>query len=79
MNDRTLTRLGAAGAILAGFCCAVPLLVVGLPLAGFGAWLADAGLVILPFILAAFALIACGIHHRRATAAAHESKFIRKV
>jgi mercuric ion transport protein len=47
MNDRTLTRVGVAGA----------------------------GMVILPFMLAAFGLIAWGIHHRRATAAAHESKF----
>ena len=74
MNDRTLTRVGVAGAILAAICCAAPLLVVGLPLAGFGAWLAGAGLVMLPLILAAFALIAWGVHHRRATAAARETK-----
>jgi mercuric ion transport protein len=74
MNDRTLTRVGVAGAILAPICCAAPLLVVGLPLAGFGAWPSGAGLTMLPLILAAFALIAWGIHHRRATAAARESK-----
>ncbi|MEH2595014.1 mercuric ion transport protein [Bradyrhizobium sp. AZCC 1577] len=74
MNDHTLTRVGVAGAILAGICCAAPLLVVGLPLAGFGAWLAGAGLVIIPLMLAAIALIAWGIHHRRATAAARKSK-----
>jgi mercuric ion transport protein len=48
MNDRTLTRVGVTGAILAAICCAAPLLVVGLPVAGFGAWLAGAGLVMLP-------------------------------
>jgi mercuric ion transport protein len=78
MNDRTLTRVGVAGAILAAICCAAPLLVVGLPLASFGAWLAGAGLVMLPLILAAFALIAWGIHHRRATAAARESKVYKE-
>jgi mercuric ion transport protein len=74
MNDRTLTRVGVAGPILVAICCAAPLLVIGLPLAAFGASLAGAGLAMLPLILAAFALIAWGIHHRRATAAARESK-----
>jgi len=74
MNDRALIRVGAAGAILAAICCAVPLLLVGLPLASVGAWLAGAGLVMLPLILAALGLVAWGVHHRRATAAARETK-----
>jgi len=74
MDDRALIGFGTAGAILAAICCAAPLLVVGLPLAGLGAWLAGAGLVMLPLMLAALALIAWGIHHRRATAAARESR-----
>jgi len=48
MGDRALIRAGVASAILAAICCAVPLLAVGLPLAGLGAWLAGAGLVVLP-------------------------------
>lgn len=73
MNDRTLTRVGVAGrhprrVLLRG---AAPRRRPAL--AGFGAWLAGAGMVILSFMLAAFALIAWGIHHRRATPAAHES------
>jgi mercuric ion transport protein len=40
MSDRTAIRAGMAGAVLAAICCAVPLLAVGLPFAGLGAWLA---------------------------------------
>ena len=66
MNDRTMIRAGALGAILAVICCAAPLLAVGLPLAGLGAWLAGAGLVVLPLMVACFGLIAWGIYPRRA-------------
>ena len=65
MSDRALIRAGMAGAVLAVICCAAPLLAVSLPLAGLGAWLAGAGLVVLPLIVAGLALIALAIHHRR--------------
>ncbi len=74
MNDRALIHVGAAGAILAAICCTAPLLVVGLPLAGIGAWLAGAGLVIFPLILAALGLIAWGVHRRGAKTAGRETK-----
>lgn len=74
MGDRAPIGFGTAGAIIAAICCAAPLLVVGLPLAGLGAWLAGAGLLILPLIVAALGLVAWGIHHRRTTAAACETK-----
>jgi mercuric ion transport protein len=66
MNDRALIRAGALGAILAAICCAAPLLAVGLPLAGLGAWLAGAGLVVLPLTVAVLGLVAWSIRHRRA-------------
>lgn len=65
MSDRALIRAGMAGAVLAVICCAAPLLAVSLPLAGLGAWLAGAGLVVLPLIVAGLAFIAWAIHHRR--------------
>ncbi|MER9835170.1 mercury transport protein [Mesorhizobium sp. M0145] len=74
MSDRALVRAGVAGAILAAICCAAPLLAVGLPLAGLGAWLAGAGLVVLPLIGAGLGLVAWGVHHRRATVAGCETK-----
>ena len=49
MNDRALIGAGTAGAILAAICCATPLIAGVLPLAGLGAWLAGAGLVVLPW------------------------------
>lgn len=47
MNDRALIHTGMAGAVIATICCATPLLSVGLPIAGLGAWLAGAGLIVI--------------------------------
>jgi mercuric ion transport protein len=66
MSDRALGLAGMVGAVLAAIWCAVPLLTVGLPLA---AWLAGAGLVVLPLTIAGLGLVVWGIHHRRAKAA----------
>lgn len=74
MNDRALIRAGTAGAVLVAICCAAPLLAAVLPLAGLGAWLAGAGLVLLPLMVACFGLVAWVIHHRRAKAACGETK-----
>ena len=74
MNDRALIGAGTAGAVLAMICCAVPLLAGVLPLAGLGAWLAGAGLVVLPLMIACFGLVAWAIHHRRARPACSETK-----
>lgn len=75
MTDGAVIRAGAVGAVLAAICCAAPLLAVGLPLAGLGAWLTGVGAVMLPLMVAGF--VAWGLHHRRARATAHETK-IRK-
>ncbi len=71
MNDRALIRVGAADSILAAICCAAPLLVVGLPLAGLGAWLAGAGLVMLPRWSRPSV---SSVHHRRSRGAGRETK-----
>ncbi|WP_298277667.1 mercury transport protein [uncultured Bradyrhizobium sp.] len=74
MNDRVLIRASTAGAVLAVICCAAPLLAGVLPLAGLGAWVAGAGLVVLPLVIACFGLVAWGIHRRRARADCGETK-----
>ena len=79
MNDRALIRAGTAGAVLAAICCATPRqqraqLLALQPLAGLGAWLAGAGLVLLPLMVACFGLVAWVIHHRRARAECGETK-----
>jgi mercuric ion transport protein len=77
MIDPALFRAGAIGAVLAAVCCVAPLVAVSLPLAGLGAWLAGAGLVMLPLMVAGFALVAWGLHHRRERATNCETK-VRK-
>ena len=73
MTDPALFRAGTIGAVLAAICCAAPLLAVGLPLAGLGAWLAGASLVLFPLMAAGIGLVAWGLHHRRAKATACET------
>jgi mercuric ion transport protein len=74
MNDRAVIRVGVAGAVVAAICCALPLLAVGLPLAGLGAWSAGTGLVVLALIGAGFGFVAWGFHYRRAQAAGCEKR-----
>jgi mercuric ion transport protein len=74
MNDRAVIGAGTVGAVLAVICCAAPLLAVGLPLAGLGARLADAGRVLLPLVVVGIGLVAWGFHHRLAKAKGCESK-----
>ncbi|TYK92514.1 mercury transport protein, partial [Streptococcus pyogenes] len=45
-----------------------------LPLAGLGAWVAGAGPVVLPLVIACFGLVAWGLHRRRARADCGETK-----
>ena len=74
MNDRALIGAGTAGAVLAAICCATPFLAGVLPLAGLGAWLAGAGLVVLLLVIACFGLVAWAIHRRRAKADCRDTK-----
>ena len=74
MNDRALIRAGTVGAVLAAICCAAPLLAAGLPLVGLSAWLAGAGLAVLPLMVVCIGLVAWGLHHRRAKAEGCETE-----
>lgn len=78
MNDCALIRVGTAGAVLAAICCATPLIAGVLPLAGLGAWLAGAGLVVLPLVIACFGLIAWAIRRRRARPDCGETKIHKR-
>ena len=73
MTDRATIRAGIAGAVFAAICCAAPLLAVSLPLAGLRAWLAGAGLVVLPLMVAGFGLVAWIIHRHHPKAACGET------
>lgn len=74
MNDRALVQAGAVGVVLAAICCAAPLLAAVPPLAGFAAWMAGAGLVALPLMVAGLGLSAWTLHHRRTKAAGCQTK-----
>ena len=74
LSDRALIATGVAGAILAAICCAAPLLVAVLPLAGFAIWIASAGLLVLPLVIAGRGLLAWALHHRQAKASGGETK-----
>lgn len=74
LSDRAFIATGVAGAILAAICCAGPLLAAALPLAGFAAWMAGAGVVVFPLIVAGLGLVAWALLHRRAKAAGCETK-----
>lgn len=74
LSDRAFIATGVVGAILAAICCAAPLLAAALPLAGFAAWMAGAGLVVVPLVVAGLGLLARALRHRRAKAAGCETK-----
>ena len=74
LSERALIATGVAGAILAAICCTAPLLAAALPLAGFVAWVAGAGLLVVPLMIAGLGLLAWALHHRRAKAAGCETK-----
>lgn len=78
MRDRAFIATGVAGAILAAICCAAPLLAAALPLAGLAAWMAGAGLIVLPLMVAGLGLLAWVLRHRRAKAAGCEMKIHKK-
>ncbi|MBX9595843.1 MAG: mercury resistance system transport protein MerF [Roseomonas sp.] len=65
MNDRTLIRTGAIGAVIAAICCATPILAITLGAAGLSAWAAGADVVLIPILLAFLALVAVGLVRRQ--------------
>ncbi len=65
MDDRTLIRTGAVGAVLAALCCATPLLVLALAGLGLSAWAAKADYVLIPVLLVCLALVTFGLYRKR--------------
>ncbi len=57
MDDRTLMRTGAVGAVIAAICCATPLLAVMLGTLGLAAWAAKADYVLLPVLVLCLGLV----------------------
>lgn len=58
----------APALVRAGTIGAAPILAFGLPVAGLGAWLADAGLIVLPLMVASLGFL------RGAFGAVHEPR-----
>ncbi|MGT2467844.1 mercury transport protein (plasmid) [Mesorhizobium atlanticum] len=78
MSDPALIRAGMVGVILAAICWTASLLAVGLSLAGLGALLAGAGLVVLLTVVAGLGLVAWSVDHRRSKAAGCETEIYKE-
>lgn len=65
MENRTLMRTGAIGAVVAAICCATPLLAVLLGTAGLSAWAAKADYVLLPVLVLSVALVIFAVLRHR--------------
>ncbi len=69
MNDATLIKTGAAGAIVAAVCCATPILVVALGALGLSALTGYLDYVVLPALGFCLGLLAYGLYPQRQSAA----------
>lgn len=65
MDDKKLVWTGGIGSVIAAICCTTPVLAVGLPLLGLGAWLAVADTVLIPLLFAFLGLFAFGLYRYR--------------
>jgi mercuric ion transport protein len=66
MDDRTLVRTGAVGAVIAAIWCATPLLAVILGAVGQSAWAAKADYVALPALVLSLGLVGWALIRRQA-------------
>ncbi len=69
MNDSTLIKTGAIGAVLAAICCATPVLVIALGAVGLSALTGYLDYVLLPALALCIGLIGYGFYLRRQAAA----------
>ena len=59
MSSKRLFTTGVIGTIVAGICCATPVLAVVLGALGLSAWLAYADYVVLPAMIGTSSMASC--------------------
>lgn len=70
MNDATLIKTGAIGAVVAAICCATPVLVLALGAVGLSALTGYLDIVLLPILALCLGVLGYGLYKRRQNAAA---------
>ncbi len=65
MKDATVLKTGIVGTVIAGICCATPVLVVVLGVLGLSAWIAWLDYVLLPVLVGFLGLTAYGLWRRK--------------
>lgn len=70
MNDATLIKTGAIGAVVAAICCATPVLVITLGAVGLSALTGYLDAVLLPILALCIGVLGYGLYKRRQNAAA---------
>jgi len=70
MNDATLIKTGAIGAVIAAVCCATPILVIALGAVGLSALTGYLDDVLLLALAVCLGMVGYGLTRRRQTAAA---------
>ncbi len=70
MNDTTLIKTGAIGAVVAAICCATPVLVLALGAVGMSALTGYLDYVLLPILALCLGVLGYGLYKRRQNAAA---------
>lgn len=69
MNNATVIKTGAAGAVVAAVCCATPILVVALGAVGLSALTGYLDYVLLPALALCLGLVGYGLYRQRQAAA----------
>lgn len=70
MNDATLIKTGAIGAVVAAICCATPVLLIALGAVGLSALTGYLDYVLLPILALCIGVLSYGLYKRRQNAAA---------
>jgi mercuric ion transport protein len=72
VNDTTLIKSGAAGAVVAAVCCATPVLAIALGAIGLSALTGYLDYVLLPALALCLGLVGYGLYRQRQSAACCE-------
>lgn len=78
MSDSTHITAGAVGAILMVLCCAAPVLIGTVGIAGLTAWLSESVYVLIPALLIGLGLAGLMLYRRRAGAQTRRDPVARK-